>query len=90
MYPHALHNRAVNGCLTKLIIHHRLIYTRIFLSSPFFTPPLSLSISLSFRDESGKEGGELLLGGTDPNHYSGNLTYVPLSSETYWEFKMDS
>jgi cathepsin D len=42
------------------------------------------------RDESGKEGGELLLGGTDPNHYSGNLTYVPLSSETYWEFKMDS
>jgi len=34
--------------------------------------------------------GELILGGIDPNHYTGQLTYVPLTSETYWELNMDS
>lgn len=33
--------------------------------------------------------GELLLGGVDPAHYTGNFTYVPLTNETYWEFAMD-
>lgn len=34
--------------------------------------------------------GELTLGGTDPAHYSGSLTYVPLISETYWEAELTS
>merc|ERR1712050_539256 len=29
--------------------------------------------------------GELVFGGVDPKHYKGDFTYVPLSSETYWE-----
>jgi len=33
--------------------------------------------------------GELLLGGVDQTHYTGNFSYVPLTNETYWEFKMD-
>ena len=41
------------------------------------------------RNENSTVGGELLLGGTDPNHFVGNLTYIPLSAETYWQFKMD-
>lgn len=41
------------------------------------------------RDEHSKLGGELLLGGTDPSHFIGNLSYIPLSAETYWQFKMD-
>ena len=41
------------------------------------------------RNENGTTGGELLLGGTDPNHIVGSLSYVPLSNQTYWEFKMD-
>jgi len=36
------------------------------------------------------KGGELVLGGVDPNHYTGVFTYVPLISQTYWEFKLDS
>lgn len=32
------------------------------------------------------EGGELFLGGSDPTHYTGDFNYVPLTSETYWEF----
>jgi len=34
--------------------------------------------------ESGAKG-ELLLGGIDENHYTGDINYVPLSSATYWE-----
>lgn len=41
------------------------------------------------RDEKGRLGGELLFGGTDPSHYIGELKFVGLSSETYWQFKMD-
>jgi hypothetical protein len=33
--------------------------------------------------------GELTFGGTDPNHYTGDLTYVDLTSDTYWETKLD-
>jgi len=31
------------------------------------------------------EEGELVLGGTNPNHYEGKFTIVPLIAETYWE-----
>jgi len=41
------------------------------------------------RDETGKLGGELLLSGTDPTHYQGQLQYVGLTSETYWAFQID-
>jgi len=36
----------------------------------------------------GKQG-ELMLGGYDANHYSGSVSWVPLSSATYWQTKMD-
>jgi hypothetical protein len=31
--------------------------------------------------------GEMTLGGIDSNHYTGELTYVPLTQESYWETK---
>jgi hypothetical protein len=31
---------------------------------------------------------ELLIGGIDKKHYSGEISYVPLSSETYWEVEL--
>lgn len=42
------------------------------------------------RNATDPKGGELFLGGADPSYYVGNLTYVPLSNETYFEFMMDS
>jgi len=44
------------------------------------------------RDMTAKpgEGGELVLGGVDPDHFTGAWTYAPLISETYWEFLVDS
>eukprot|EP01128_Nolandella_sp_AFSM9_P000759 TRINITY_DN10888_c0_g1_i1.p1 TRINITY_DN10888_c0_g1~~TRINITY_DN10888_c0_g1_i1.p1 ORF type:complete len:464 (+),score=144.41 TRINITY_DN10888_c0_g1_i1:179-1393(+) len=35
------------------------------------------------------KGGELSLGGVDPNHYTGEFTNVKLTNETYWEFAFD-
>lgn len=34
--------------------------------------------------------GEMTLGGIDSNHYTGNITYVALTQESYWETKLDS
>jgi len=33
--------------------------------------------------------GELLFGGVDSKHYTGEFSFVPLSSETYWEVELD-
>jgi hypothetical protein len=33
--------------------------------------------------------GELTLGGTNPDHYTGEIDWVPLKAATYWEIAMD-
>jgi len=33
--------------------------------------------------------GELVLGGVDKSHYTGDLVTVPLTSESYWEVALD-
>ncbi|XP_015788057.1 lysosomal aspartic protease [Tetranychus urticae] len=41
------------------------------------------------RDTKGSVGGELLLGGINDQHYSGPISYVPLTNETYWQIQVD-
>lgn len=36
------------------------------------------------QSASGKADGQLVIGGTDKNHYNGELWYTPLINETYW------
>mmetsp|Transcript_17170 Transcript_17170/g.52171 ORF Transcript_17170/g.52171 Transcript_17170/m.52171 type:complete len:375 (+) Transcript_17170:38-1162(+) len=37
----------------------------------------------------GRRSSELLFGGVDPDHYEGDFTYVPLSSQTYWQITLE-
>jgi len=38
------------------------------------------------KDASAPKGGELTLGGVDPNYYSGEFTYTPVTTPGYWQF----
>nr|XP_033783890.1 cathepsin D [Geotrypetes seraphini] len=41
------------------------------------------------RNPDAQPGGELVLGGTDPEHYSGDFNYLNISRKAYWEIRMD-
>jgi len=41
------------------------------------------------KNPRGSNGGELILGAIDDSYYTGIITYVPLTSKTYWQFKVD-
>jgi len=42
-----------------------------------------------YLSQSGLVPGELVFGGIDNSHFTGGLVWVPLTSETYWEVKLD-
>lgn len=37
------------------------------------------------RNTEEEEGGELVFGGVDPNHFVGKHTYVPVTQKGYWQ-----
>ncbi|XP_021744951.1 aspartic proteinase A1-like [Chenopodium quinoa] len=41
------------------------------------------------RNTDEEEGGEIVFGGADPDHYIGKHTWVPVSQKGYWQFDMD-
>ncbi|XP_029013051.1 pepsin A-like [Betta splendens] len=45
------------------------------------------SVYLSSNSE---QGSEVVFGGVDNTHYTGQITWIPLTSETYWQIQMDS
>lgn len=48
-------------------------------------PVFSFWMNRKVDDE---EGGEIVFGGVDPDHFQGKHTYVPVTREGYWQFDM--
>lgn len=59
-----------------------LMVERGLVDEPLFSFWLS-------RDPKGETGGEMVLGGVDPSHFTGEHTWADLLSETYWAIKLD-
>jgi len=59
------------------------------LSQGLVSQPV-FSFWLSRQNQQPDQGGVLVLGGTDPSHYTGSFTYATLTNQTYWEFGVNS
>lgn len=72
-------NIAVDQCTTpfKNMIDQKLVPEPVF------------SFYLN-RDQNKSPGGEIIFGGVDENYFQQPITYTPVTSEGYWQFKMDS
>ena len=64
---------------------------KLFGSSQFSLETLSTLLLKSnlFFYRSPDTGSEVVFGGYDPDHYNGDLRWIPLSSANYWQIKMD-
>ena len=47
-----------------------------------------LKLPFHFRNPDDPVGGFLILGGSDPAYYEGEMHYVDLSATTYWQVSM--
>jgi len=57
------------------------------LSQKLVTTPI-FSVWLS-KNPRGQNGGQLFLGGVSSEYFTGETTYAPLTSKTYWQFNVD-
>ncbi|XP_034392900.1 pepsin A-like [Cyclopterus lumpus] len=51
---------------------------------------VSQSVFSVYLSRNSEQGSEVVFGGVDSSHYTGQIRWIPLTSATYWQIKMDS
>ncbi|XP_051282111.1 pepsin A-like [Dicentrarchus labrax] len=51
---------------------------------------VSQSLFSVYLSSNSEQGSEVVFGGVDSSHYTGQITWIPLTSATYWQIQMDS
>ncbi|XP_026188356.1 pepsin A-like [Mastacembelus armatus] len=51
---------------------------------------VSQSMFSVYLSSNSDQGSEVVFGGVDSNHYTGQIAWIPLTSATYWQIQMDS
>ncbi|KAG9467652.1 cathepsin E [Eleutherodactylus coqui] len=72
-------NLAVDGCTP--------VFDNMIAQSLVEEPIFAVYMS---RDPNSQEGGELVLGGYDASRFSGQLNWVPVTVQGYWQIQVDS
>uniref|UniRef100_A0A8B9K168 pepsin A n=1 Tax=Astyanax mexicanus TaxID=7994 RepID=A0A8B9K168_ASTMX len=68
----------------------QLIRYNFFLLMLYWRQKLFVIAFLCSVHSKSQAGSEVIFGGYNPNHYTGSLVWIPLSSETYWQITMTS
>lgn len=59
------------------------------ISEPVFSFWLNKAKDDKSLDSYDPQGGELVLGGTNPDHYEGELEWIPVTRKGYWEVNLN-
>lgn len=46
-------------------------------------------LSFVLCSQQGSNGGQIVFGGVDENLYTGELTWIPVTQELYWQITID-
>lgn len=81
-------------CLLKPIFDHLLLIENVKNQADVLlgVPQGALfeeSACFTFRNPATQPGGELLLGGTDPQYYTGDFNYFNVTRQAYWQIRVD-
>ena len=66
-----------------------IIENSAFHNKPLLRKKNLILFAFLYRNPDADLGGVMVLGGSDPSLYEGEMTYVDVDAATYWQINMD-